>query len=279
MFSTLVSFSCALMLCIIFGLPAAAVYLLVSAVPGGWQVAAVVIGPLLYAVLFVTTAGLLSLPFQKCIIRGKFPRNLRHPVYRGRRFYGTCWTALYYCKPVYYLCLTLPWLKWLTFRLFGYRGQLDFTVYPDTWIRDLPLLDLGKGVYVANRATLGTNMPLKNGKILVDGIRIGDRSLIGHLTMLAAGVQVGRDAEIESGCAMGLRVKVGDEAFIGGTCLLYHFAMIGDGTAVEAGTRIGFKVRVPANSKVPAHGSLESNRRRGNGEGSLVSSKWGRAEE
>ena len=31
------------------------------------------------------------------------------------------------------------------FRIFGYRGSMDFTIYPDTWIRDLPLLDFGEG--------------------------------------------------------------------------------------------------------------------------------------
>jgi hypothetical protein len=68
--------------------------------------------------------------------------------------YGLCWTSLYYCKPVYHFCLCVPWLKALVFRLFGYRGDLNFTVYPDTWIRDLPLLDFGKGAYISNRATL-----------------------------------------------------------------------------------------------------------------------------
>jgi hypothetical protein len=50
----------------------------------------------------------------------------------------------------------------LAFRLLGHRGSLDFKVDPDTWIRDLPLRDLGPGAYVSNRATLGTNMVLSN---------------------------------------------------------------------------------------------------------------------
>jgi hypothetical protein len=153
------------MLLAIFGTPALIAWLPVCLLPGLWSLAGVFVAPLVYAIVFPLVAGVLSRLFCNGIVPGKFPRDLSHPIYRQRRYYGLCWTALYYCKPVYYVCLTIPCLKWLTFRLFGYRGQMDFTVHPDTWIRDLPLLDLGKGAYVANRATLGTNMPLKNGKI------------------------------------------------------------------------------------------------------------------
>jgi hypothetical protein len=55
------------------------------------------------------------------------------------------------------------------FRLFGYRGSMKFTVYPDTWIRDLPLLMFGEGAYVSNRATLRTNIVLSNGYARRDG--------------------------------------------------------------------------------------------------------------
>jgi hypothetical protein len=159
-----------LMLASIFGLPLMATWGLVHLASGsGWVWPALLIAPLVYTLCFVLTAGALSLPFQSGIIAGKFPRDLRHPVYRKRRFYGLCWTSVYYFKPLYFLCLTIPWLKWATFRLFGYRGQMDFTIYPDTWIRDLPLLELGRGAYIANRATLGTNIPLSNGKVRLLG--------------------------------------------------------------------------------------------------------------
>jgi carbonic anhydrase/acetyltransferase-like protein (isoleucine patch superfamily) len=176
---------------------------------------------------------------------------LSHPIYRKRRYYGLCWTALYYCKPVYFVCLTIPWLKRLTFRLFGYRGQMDFTVHPDTWIRDLPLLDLGKGVYIANRATLGTNMPLKNGKILVNGIRIGARSLVGHLTMLAAGVELGEDTQIESGSALGMFVRVGSRSSLGANITVDHYAKIGNAASVGNASYVGCRSRLSNGAVVP----------------------------
>jgi len=262
-----VSLICVLMLTAIFGLPAGVGFLVIKASVGAWQVLAVILAPLLYSVVLVVTAGVLSLPFHKAIVKGKFPRDVRHPVYRGRRLYGTCWTALFYFKPVYFLVLTLPWLKWMTFRLFGYKGQMDFTVYPDTWIRDLPLLDFGKGVYVANRATLGTNMPLKNGRILVDGISLGEGALISHLTMLAAGVQIGKGSEIGPGCAVGVRVKVGDHTTVLGTSQLNHASKIGDDVYLGANCYVGFGAEVPSGTKLGGYKSIpdrSSERRNGN---------------
>lgn len=249
------------LLCLIFGVPSLTVGILLKNTANYWHTGAVLAAPLLYAVLFALTAGVLSLPFHKCIVKGKFPRDVRHPVYRGRRLYGTCWTALYYFKPVYYLVLTLPCLKWMTFRLFGYEGQMDFTVYPDTWIRDLPLLDFGKGVYVANRATLGTNMPLKNGMILVDGIQIGPGTLIGHLTLIGAGVSIEENVEIESGCAIGIQVKIGANARIGAACGLNHFCNIGEQSVVGAGTRVGLRARVHAGERVEEISNIRRNPR------------------
>jgi UDP-3-O-[3-hydroxymyristoyl] glucosamine N-acyltransferase len=263
----LITAFCSLLTSLIYGLPACGVYILLSAADAAWWLPAVFIAPLWYAVLFAMTAGTLSLPFHGAIVRGKFPRDVRHPVYRGRRLYGTCWTALFYFKPVYFLVLTLPWLKWMTFRLFGYKGQMDFTVYPDTWIRDLPLLDFGKGVYVANRATLGTNMPLKNGRILVDGIRLGEGALISHLTMLAAGVQIGKGSEIGPGCAVGVRVKVGDHTTVLGTSQLNHASKIGDNVYLGANCYVGFGAEVPSGTKLGGYKSIpdrSSERRNGN---------------
>ncbi|MGA2871059.1 MAG: hypothetical protein ABSF34_18100 [Verrucomicrobiota bacterium] len=244
------------MLVLICGTPALMAWLPIRLLPGIWIFAGVFFAPFIYALGFVLTAGLLSRPFRSGIVAGKFPRDLSHPVYRKRRYYGICWTALYYCKPIYYLCLTIPWLKWLTFRLFGYRGQMDFTVYPDTWLRDLPLLDLGKGVYIANRATLGTNMPLNNGKILVEGIKIGSRSLVGHLTMLAAGVELGEDTQIESGCALGMFVKMGSRCGLGGTVTVEHYAQIGDDAFMGTSSYLGFRARLPNGATIPPFTSL-----------------------
>jgi len=233
-----------LYLTLIFGIPCAVLV-------GSWMISPVwvkpilaLLAPLVYSLLFCASAGLLSTPHRKGIISGKFPRDVRHPVYFHRRLYGLCWTSLYYFKPVYYLALTIPSLKTLTFRLFGYRGQMEFTVYPDTWIRDLPLLTLGKGAYIANRSTLGTNLALRDGQIQVGAIEIGAGSVIGHLCALAPDCSFGEGSELGATTRMGFKNKIGSGVSIGPGSAIEHGVQIGDNASIGASTYIGSASRV-----------------------------------
>lgn len=248
-------------LTVIFGVPLAVVLTLVT--KGDALILHAVFGllaPVIYASLLATVAGLLSLPHQKGVVPGLFPRSVSHPVYFHRRLYGLCWTSLYYCTPVYYLCLSLPLLKRLTFRLFGYRGSMAFTVYPDTWIRDLPLLHFGRGVYVSNRATLGTNIVTRNGGILMDEIRLDEGSVVGHLTMLGPGVRLDRGATIGVGCGIGIKARIGERAKVGAMSSIGHGvqvgrrAKVGDGAAIEPGVVVDDGVVLPRGAFVPVHG-------------------------
>jgi carbonic anhydrase/acetyltransferase-like protein (isoleucine patch superfamily) len=247
----------------IFGLPILFLYMWLDLAKGSpWIWPALLIAPLLYTVCFVLTAGILSLPFRSGIIAGRFPRNLRHPVYRKRRLYGLCWTSVYYFKPLYYLCLSTPWLKWLLFRLFGYKGSMDFTIYPDTWIRDLPLLSFGEGTYISNRVTLGTNLALSNGQILVDKITCGRESLVGHLALIGLGTEIGEAAEIGMRCEIGIRCKIGRGALVQPTSGLNHHCTLGENVVIgsrshlELGAQVGAGVRIPAGSFVPGRAKI-----------------------
>ena len=75
---------CNLLLLCIYGLPACAIALLLGILPQWGKLVAAFVGPLGYAVLFAVIAGLLSRPFHKAIIPGKFPKDLQHPIYRKR---------------------------------------------------------------------------------------------------------------------------------------------------------------------------------------------------
>lgn len=127
---------------------------------------------MVWMLVFLVVASVLSLPHQFAVTPGKVRRDVNNPMYFHPRLYGLCWTSVFYNKPVYYVCLTVPFLKWIVFYLFGYRGSMNFTIYPDTWVRDLPILKFEDGVYVSNRATLGTNIVLTNGFLLVGGITL-----------------------------------------------------------------------------------------------------------
>lgn len=195
--------------------------------------------PAIWLLSYVLVCGSLSLLTRSALIAGKFPRDLGHPVYGPRRLHALCWTSIYYFTPLYHLVLTFPLLRRITFRLFGYQGQLNFTIYPDSWIRDLPLLDIGAGAYIANRATLGTNICLRTGDILVEGIRIGARATIGHLAILGLGDTIGDDAEIGVGTTLGMRVHVGAGTVVGAIVGLNHGATIGARCRIDSMVYIG----------------------------------------
>ncbi len=250
----------ALFVVAIYGVPAALV-----AVPGllvpstAVWLATALAGPVVYAAGMMVTAGLLARPFVGGIVPGRFERSLDDPTYRKRYFYGLCWTTLYYCKPAYSVCLAIPALRTAMFRLFGYRGQMDFVIYPDTWIRDLPLLDFGRGAYIANRATLGTNMALSNGKSLVDRITIGDGATVGHLAAVALGTRIGNGAEIGVGTAVGVGVRIGANALVNGTSTVNHYARVADDVVVDTSSYVGLRATVTHD--LPARGEVHARTR------------------
>ena len=195
--------------------------------------------PLLWTFSFLFIAGLLSLPHRFAVTAGKFFRDLNEPAYFHRRLHGLCWTMIYYNKPAYFVCLSIPFLKRMTFRLFGYRGSMNFTVYPDTWIRDLPLLQFEDGVYVSNRATLGTNIVLSNGCLLVDRITLKQKVLIGHLAILGPGVFADVGSEVGIGAVIGIRSKLGPGSYIGGHSDIDNIVRVGRDVVVGPKSYVG----------------------------------------
>ena len=233
--------------------------------PAGATLPALALLPALYVLALAALAGGLARTVAPRIEPGRFARTQDDAAYVARRLYGACWTTLYYCKPAYSLLLSIPAARRWVFELFGYRGRsLDFTVYPDSWIRDLPLLDFDEGVYVSNRATIGTNVVRPGGAIHVDRVSIGARSIVGHLAMIGPGARIGADVEIGVGSAIGFKVALADGVRIGGRCVVDHATRIGAGTrighSVHVGLRcaIGARLNLPAGLVVPDHTRLDS---------------------
>lgn len=223
-----------------------------AVLPDGLSLAALLVAPPLYVLALVTAAGLVGRSMRRWIIAGRFERDPATPLYRGRLLYGAAWTTVFYCKPVFHAVLGLPPLKRWTLRLFGYRGDLSFTTYPDAWIRDLPLLDIGKGVYISNRATLGTNIVQNDGRILVGGIKLAERVLIGHLAMIAPGCDFDEGTEIGVGCAVGMMVKTGKRVHVAPSCTINHAANLGDGVEIGTMCLIGRRVTIAPGLKIPS---------------------------
>jgi len=209
--------------------------------------------PFLFVPTFITLAGGLSRLAHSKIIPGRFPREAFHKIYGWRRVYGLCWTQVFYFKPLYAISLAVPRFKTYMLRLFGYKGpSTSFVVYPDTWLRDLPVLDIGKDAYLANRSTIGTNICLNDNTILVDSIRIRDKGLVGHLAVLAPGCCIETGAEIGVVTSIGLRSWIGPKVAIKPNCLINHGCNLEEGCEIGTRSYIGLRVRIGKGVKVPA---------------------------
>jgi carbonic anhydrase/acetyltransferase-like protein (isoleucine patch superfamily) len=212
--------------------------------------------PVIFVFTFITVAGLLSRFAQRGIVTGTFPRVALHKIYFLRRVFGTCWTQVFYFKPVYAIALGIPGLKTYLFRIFGYKHSTQFVVYPDTWIRDLPVLKFGQGVYLSNRATIGTNICLKSGDILVDSIEVDDKGLVGHLAILAPGVKIGKGVEVGVSATIAIRTKLLDQSKINPCCMINHGVVVGENTQIGTMSYVGLKSVLGANLNIPAGANI-----------------------
>jgi len=252
-----VSFLVPVFLMILAGFPLAlsAYPVLIVPTPAA-KLVALCVFPILFSVIYVGIAAVLSMPFHRAIVRGKFPRQVTHFVYGPRRLYGLCWGAVFYFTPVYYAFMSIPFLKNVLLRGFGYRGDSDVNLAPDAWIRDLPLLNLRKGAYVANKATVGTNICLADGNVLVDSVSLGESTLVGHLTMLAPGCSIGDRSEIGVGCAIGIRVIIGNASRVAPSTTVNHGAQIGSNVEIGTMSYIGLKSKIADGIKIPSGANI-----------------------
>lgn len=215
------------------------------------QTIIVSLSPIIYVLCFILFAGVLSIPHRKFIIAGRFPRKLGDKIYFHRRLYGLCLTTVYYFTPIFFIALSFSPLKKILFRLWGYQGNPNFVTYPDTWIRDVALLQIGEGAYLSNKATIGTNIVQHDGTILVDSIKIGDRSVVGHLTMIGPGVVMGKDVEVNPGCVIGLHTFLDDGVVVKAYSGIDSFVKIGARTVIGSMTYIGAGVTIAPNLTIP----------------------------
>jgi UDP-3-O-[3-hydroxymyristoyl] glucosamine N-acyltransferase len=160
---------------------------------------------------------------------------------------------------LYYLILSWPTLKTLVFRAFGYRGPMNFTIYPDTWLRDLPLVHFGEGSYLSNKATIGSNMIfIRNGKKMIEvgSVRVGNNALVGHLTMVGPSTVIEDDVQIGVGCGIGRRSHIGAGAIIGDVVVLDHGSRVDAGCVLPTRAYVGMGCRVRRETDVAPAGSI-----------------------
>ena len=230
---------------ICLGLPLVAIVLPYELMTESWmRTSLLVLSPLIFILGFITTSGLVSRLGLAVIKNSRTERSLKNWTYFRRRLHAGPWTLLYYFKPIYHLVLSVAPLRWLCFRLFGYKGQLDFVVYPDTWFRDIPVMDIHKGAYLSNNASVAPNICLMDGTILVDGIKVGEKSVVGHGTLIGPGTKMGENSEIATKCTSGIRVRIGNNVKIRECSVIQHGVVIGDGARIETVCFLGLRSKI-----------------------------------
>ncbi len=149
------------------------------------------------------------------------------------------------------------------FRLFGYRGDLDFTLAPDAWIRDLPLLVIGSGAYIGAGVVLGTGqMTLDGLGVALAPIAVGRRSCLNPGAILEGGAVVGYGAWVGAGAQIGAdchisdQAQIGEGARLGRDCVVGHGAVVGHSCRLGAGAVVDPGVTVPAATQLPAQHRL-----------------------
>ena len=193
--------------------------------------------------------------FQKVVSNikaGKFVRDANDPDYNDRLVYTKVLRTFLYNPAVLNVVFGEKELKEKFFRAFGYKGKVNFTIYPKCWLRDLPLLDIGDNVYLGDNILLGTNQVTPDQKSLVVGkIKIGDNCIfnqgctvggkttmgndciIGFETAIGFGNRIGDNANIGERVTIGHCNKIGSDVTIGYMCKIGRFCIIEDGVQIE----------------------------------------------
>lgn len=154
-------------------------------------------------------------------------------------------------------------LKIWFFRVFGYRGELRFSVMPSVWLRDLPLLDIGMDAHLGYGMMLGTGqIDPQDGSVALKPISIGERTFFNQHSIVEGGTRIDDD------CCVGIRALVGADCSIGRSVEIGDFVRIGDGAIIGSAVRIGHGacvgqsaivdpgLVVPEGAEVPAHHRL-----------------------
>ena len=195
----------------------------------------------------------------KNIKAGTFVRDPESKDYQDRLVYTKAFRKFIYNPAVLNEIFSDAELKKSFFRTFGYKGALDFTIYPKCWLRDLPLLDIGSKTYLADGILLGTNQVSTDQKVLKVGpIKIGERCVFDQDCKLGYNSKIGDDCIIGIQTSIGLRCKMGNNVKIGEATTIRHGVTIGNDVIIGSETQIGNfciiedGVQIPEFSRIPS---------------------------
>ena len=197
---------------------------------------------------------------------GKFTRDRNDKDYNDRVVYTQELRNFIYNPAVLNIIFSDQELKEKFFRAFGYKGEVSFTIYPKCWLRDLPLLNIGKNVYFGDNILLGTNQVSPDQKTLrVGGITIGDNCIFNQGCTVGGNTTMGNDCIIGFETAMGFGNQVGEEVKIGERCTIGYFNKIGKNVTIGYKATIAHfciideGVEIPEGANIPSHSHVTKN--------------------
>lgn len=210
------------------------------------------------------------------IKEGKFDRNREQKDYNDRIVYTEELRNYLYNPAVLNVIFSDQALKEKFFRTFGYKGEVDFTIYPKCWLRDLPLLNIGKKVYLGDNILLGTNQVTPDQKTIVVGaITIGDNCVFNQGCTVGGKTVIGQDGVIGFEVAIGFNNSIGDNVKIGERSTIGHgnkvgadvtigyMSKIGHFCQIEAGVKIEEMTKIPSYSLVTKEGIFTRRKKSG----------------
>ena len=171
---------------------------------------------------------------------GSFKRDPDNNDYQDRLVYTRVFRKFAYNPAILNEVFSCPELKESFFRTFGYKGDLEFTIYPNCWLRDLPMLDIGSQTYLADGILLGTNQVSTDQKVLKVGtIKIGERCVFDQDCKVGYNSIIGDDCIIGIQTSIGLKCKMGSNVKIGEATTIRHGVTIGNDVIIGGETQIG----------------------------------------
>jgi len=210
-------------------------------------------------------------PLFKFIKKGTFLRDPNDELYQSRLIYTQELRRIVYNPHIFNEVLMDAHLKEQFFRTFGYKGNLEFTIYPKSWIRDLALegLSFGKNVYLADGIVLGTNqVSPSQKKIRVGPIKIGDRSIFDQDCKIGLNTEIGQDCKVGVCSNIGIGCKIGNKVRVSAGAGISHFVTIHDNVSIgencyigsksiiEDGAQLASNTQVPQKSRVTKQGQI-----------------------
>lgn len=192
-------------------------------------------------------------PLLKSITAGATIRDINDPKYYQRRLYTQELRKIVYNPALFNQILVNEKLKEIFFRGFGYQENLDFTMYPNVWLRDLALVGftIGKGVYLGDGMVLGTNQVSPDQKKLhVGPIKIGANTIFDQGCKIGLRTSIGEECVIGINCNIGLYCNIGHHVIMGPITNISHFCKIGNGVKIGAHVTVGDGVTIESGAVI-----------------------------